>query len=682
MHTDSYTSMAYPSYAIYAAAMKFLSISTRSLIIKCCQAQSFPTTQGPVLYNLLEQEPDVIVSHDPRFPSGTYTLIHFLQLINFDPSDPLESAIYLDITRFSQVEPADAEYVKEKGWWKEINLAMGSFREEGIRWDVIFNDDRSFAFLPLHPDLPPNPNMANDIYNSLSRFRARIENDTLYARASHKNMSYSTRRDFEGYTKSSLEGEAIFGQDDYLRFYHETGILLEGSTEMRLRWYTSGAKPRVYFCMGGREYAASRFLQDVFSRLVDSFPSFNHKTRLRPGRLAVPQEVDGEEVHWRIYDLSSFTSNCCIQRSFVLRLAEFLKDVPVVIVDERIGPIEVDLGDLVFDYYSTCVEEPSLSLERYDSDLRDVTFFHEVASMLGIFGNLMTCTFAHGAVVGMSSSDVDSNESYNCAGDDGLIPERLSTGYYIDRGIRLVGSYEPTKSFRGDDEAAICLKRPFLETFPQPTLLPNIIPPCLATCVINLDPTYQDIRYVKFAEEATSWIEKVNVVARDLFRFLRSAYRMGYQDSERLGGIVIGFSRLVRKLVGWNPTPGVHISGIRPYWPVNPNDYEFCDISPFHVMLLYFAPPVVRMEKREVSVDVSLQFDREGDEFRNNSNRRLKLLEMLGYVRKEPVYEDVTDITRQMLLESVLDDEVEKVDPVVYTYTIQKDVPWNFMYAL
>jgi hypothetical protein len=102
-------------------------------------------------------------------------------------------------------------------------------------------------------------------------------------------------------------------------------------------------------------------------------------------------------------------------------------------VDERIGPVEEDLGDLVLDYAIHCVEKPPLSIERYDPSFEDITFYHEVASMLGIFGNLMTCTFAHGVVVGMSSPDVDSNQVYNCAGDDGLIPERLSTAHPIDR---------------------------------------------------------------------------------------------------------------------------------------------------------------------------------------------------------------------------------------------------------
>lgn len=301
--------------------------------------------------------------------------------------------------------------------------------------------------------------------------------------------------------------------------------------------------------------------------------------------------------------------------------------------------------------------------------------------MLGIFGNLMTCTFAHGTVVGMATPDVDSNESYNCAGDDGLVPERLSTGYFIDRGIRIVGAYEPSKSFRGDDEAPICLKRPFEEVYPQPYLHPNIVPPTLATCVTLLDSSYTDPRYAMYPHEAQCWIDKVNIIAKDLFRFLRSAYRLGYEDNGRLGGIVAGFAKLVRKLTGWRPTPGIHISGRRPFWPISPADYEFNDISPHHCVLLYCAPPVIRLPKWERVVDVSLQYDRKDDQFEANSSKRLKLLEMLGYLVKEEVYEEVSDLRRLILLESVLFDERSgDFDPVVYQYTIIRDVPFFFMY--
>jgi hypothetical protein len=680
-HTSRYVSMAYPSYTMFHHAMLLLPISTRSVIVKCCQAQKLPK-EDTVLHNLLLQEPPVSVSENNRIPSGTFEVIDLLQLIDFDPSDPLESAIYLDIIRFAAVDPFDVMVTKEKGWWKEINLAMGVFRDLPVDWSVIFSPHRFWAsHNQLHPDLPPNPNMANDIYNSLVRFRHRMEGAVLYSRASHKNMSWETRREFEESANQSLDNEAIFGQDDYLRYYHETGILLGGATEMRQKWYHSGVKPRTYFAMGGHAYSHSRFLQDVFSRLVDSFPSFNHKTRLRPGRLSVPSELDGEDIHWRIYDLSSFTSNCCIQRSFVEALAEFCQGVDVTIVDERVGPICKDLGDMLLEYLAFCVIEPPLTLERFDSSLVDVTFFHQVASMLGIFGNLMTCTFAHGVVVGMSSPDVDSNEMYNCAGDDGLIPERLSTGFHIDAAIRIVGSYEPTKSFRGDDEAAVCLKRPFEETFPQPGLTLNIVPPTLATVVTLLDSSYSDPRYDIYPMEG-SWIDRVNIVARDLFRFLRSAYMKGYQDNGRLGGIVLGFEKVVQRLTGWRPSPGISIPGVRPFWPINPGYYEFNDISPYHCVLLYTAPPLITIPKWEKVADISIQYEEAGEEFEGNSTKRLKMLEMLGYVTKEQVWVATSDIHQVLLLESLLfDDNLADHDPVVYKYTVLKTIPFFFMYS-
>jgi hypothetical protein len=679
-----YVSMAYPSYATFSAAMSYLPLSSKSVIIKCCQAQSFQTEHPSVLRSLLEQEPPVLIRGNPRFPNGTYSLIALLQLLNFDPSDPLESAIYLDIIRFSQSPDIEVALAKEKSWNKELVLAMGTFRPDDIHWATIFSEDRvSHAHIPLHPDLPSNPSMANEIHSSLLRFREQVSGTTLYSRATHKNMSYQTRREFEETTKTTLEGEPIFGQDDYLRYYHETGILLNGATEMRQKWYPSGAKPRTYFAMGGHAYQHSRFLQDIFTTLVNSFPSFNHNTRLRPSRLVVPStgQIDDEDVHWRIYDLSSFTSNCCAQRRFVEELAYFCKGVDVICVDEREGPQLTDLGDLLYTYYTNCVLEPQVSLERFDPELREFSFEHEVASMLGIFGNLMTCTFAHGVIVGMSTPDVEGNEQYNCAGDDGLVPERLSTGYSIDAGIRLVGSYEPEKSFRGDDPEPVCLKRPFIEEFPSPSLRLNIIPPTLATVCHALDVGYRDPRYSFFDVDHLSWIDRVDIVSKDLLRFLRSAYRCGYRDSARLSHIFRGFAKMVKRYTGWIPTPGLRIPGSRPFWPVDPEGYEFCDISPIHVLLLYYAPPLIRIRKVETVADVSLQYEESGSEFEGNQTKRLRLLEMLGYVEKEEVLEDVTDITRALLLERILLDLPDTYEPTVYTFRILKDIPPVFMYS-
>lgn len=675
----------YPAYSRFIRAAKFLPISARSIVIKCCQAQLFPSEPNAVLSLLIDEHPEIIYLESPQHSTRytRQTLRSVLDATQFDPSDPLESAIYLDILRAADVDAYDIEATKAKSWAKEVSLVNGTFRTEAVDWGVIFDYDRDQAALrPLHPDLPINPGMANEIHRSLLRVRDFFEGQYLYSRSTHKMMSHDTVREFEELTRREILGTSnLFGQDNCLRYYHDTGHFLGGATEMRQYWPTSAAKPRTYYAMGGEAYQHSRFLQDFFSTLVDSVPSFNHKTRLRPGRLAIPREIDGESLHWLIYDLSSFTSNCCIQRSFCHALSSFFSGVDVIIVDEHHGPICSDLGELLLDYTRFCVEKPSVSLARFDPSLETPVFYHETASMLGIFGNLMSCTFAHGTVVALSSPDIMS-DSYNCAGDDGLVPKRLSTSFSIDRGIRLVGSYELQKSFPGDDPAPVCLKRPFAETFPQPTLKSNLVPPSLATAIIALTDI-DDPRYHRYPTSYTkTWVDRVDMVGKDLLRFLRSAYRMKYAFPERLGYIVRHFERLVLNTVGWMATPGITIPGIRPFWPVSPENYEFDTISPLNVVFIYFSPPLFELPRREELPDVSLQFSSAGEVFEGNSTKRLKLLETLGYLTKEELVVTLSDKDRKEVLANALDDDLPNVyRPIVYKYELIRDIPIHFMFS-
>jgi len=662
--------MAYPNYKDVVLLVSELPIRHRSLLIKLCQAQVLPSEFPSTLQSLLDDLPPVLMR------SGSHkaytTLREALQELDSDLQDPLTSAIILDIARGVTAAADEVYEIKQESWAKEVALSGGTHVDHGVNWDVFFGTEGNCRE-QLHANIPANPTMARTIRRDFHRFRERIRGTTLFSRYTHKNMPYSTRREYELMTGESLEQIPIFGQDDWVRYYHRTGHQLGGATEMRQRWYTSGAKPRTYFAMGGEAYGASRFLQGFFSDLVDSFPPTNHKLRLRTGRLTMPHS--DEEIHWRIYDLSSFTSNCSVQRSFCYRLASFFSGVEVTCYDERYGPMAVDMGDLLQDYVSVCVERPSLSLERFDPDLVDFEFCHMVASMLGIFGNLMTCTSSHFLI---TSPFVSSYSEVNCAGDDEIIPEESTNTYALDQGIQIVGVYERTKSFRGNEEGAIQLKRPFLETLPNPTLLENIIPPTVATVLLLLDKNYRDLRFRKFPSDDMTWKDNISVVGKDLMRFLMSAWRMKYADVEKLHGVYRGFCKLVRELTGYYPVPALRTSrDSKPYWPIDPFDYEFCAMySPMDVLVTFDAP-----KQTEVPVLRLITYWDEGifadDSWECNQNPRLKLLETLGYIEKEEVMEPVP-VVNQLHFWCDYYSRSSVVPPTLYKYTVISDIPYQF----
>lgn len=661
--------LVYPRYRSVIRSILGLPLSARTLLIKACQAQSWPSPDSfSTLRRMIDEHPYVLITEPlPVYlPFGEFGP-HF----NLELQNPLESAILLDICRGLPLPTTEEVFeAQAASWAKEIKLVHGHKREARVNWDVFFVD--GCQELPIADGVPPNPSMARRIHHQLKRFRDKIRGRRFYPRATHRNMSRSTRREYEQSTGKSLGGIPIFGQDNWAKIYHDTGVQIRGSCEMRQKWYHSGAKPRTYFAMGGEAYEACRHLQDFFTELVDFFLPTNHKTRLQPDRLFLSSRFEKEEPHFRIYDLSNFTSNMAEQSRCLAGLERFFEGVEVEIVDERFGLVATSMDELLSHYIEVCVDRPEVSLERYpgtdlrEGDLHD-SIPHMVASLLGIFGNLMSCTFAHYLMV---SPVVKDEGELNVAGDDGILPEDAANPEPVRRVIDLVGSCAMEKTFRGDEDSAIALKRPVWEDLPHLRSAYNIIPPSVVRCVQVLDKNFSDPRYPPVFEQR-SFNEGLDVVGRDLLRFLRSAYLRRYEDVIRLTEVLDGFERMVKQIRGTRPYPGTR--GTQGYtWPVHPYVYEFLETPPLTVLSVNYAPRILwatKLGRLPVYNDTDLYC---GLSFESNSSPKLKMLESFGYVEKEEVRELLEDY-RVLSFLGMLAAPI--YIPAIYTYTVVKDVP-------
>lgn len=659
--------LVYPGYKPLIRALLCIPLTARTLVIKACQAQEWPSGLRPsTLHTLISNHSDVTTFG--HFGPISIRLINLIPLFGVDLSDPLTSAIVLDCCRGLPLPDHQVEEAKLSSWNKEISLAFGTPRRVShLNWKVFFNPD--YFHEVLEPGLPPNPNNARHIYNKLCVFRRKIAGRRFYPRASHKNMSRGTRREYESLI-GSLDDVPVFGQDNWQYVYHHFGIRLGGPCELRQKWYPSGAKPRTYAASGGDAYGRSRFLQDFFTLLVNEFPSTNHITRLQPDRLVIDLGRFHGPVHFRIYDLSNFTSNMREQKFCLRELADFFIGVEVEIIDERDGPTLVDLGELLHEYLETCVDGPLLSIERFDPD-NTTPFPHGTASLLGIFGNLMSCTFAHYLIL---TPVVPYEDEVNVAGDDGLVPEDELDNEPLHRAIGLVGSWALDKSFRGDEEAAICLKRPFVEHLPTCSTTYNLVPPTLAMASAYLSGK-NDPRYQFFDLESMSVNERITVVGKDLLRFLRSAYRNNFDEIDRLTNVVWGFKRLVEKYTRVNVS--ANLKGPRSYtWPLFPTDYEFHDLPPMHALAIYRSPPCRTVPLLQVMVTDTRPFVSCGDTFRGNMTGRLKLLERFGYVEAIAEEVELEEAALTMYWFTILDPR--RFIPAVYTFNILKDLPVAF----
>lgn len=610
--------------------------------------------------------------------ANSHYLWNVLPSFSVDIQDPLQSAIILDICRCSRLDQDQVHEAIIDGWAKEIKLSHTPNHGE-VDFAPFFSTNIRRS---IHPLLPFNHLAQASIYRRFMNLKSTMlrVKPRLFARYTRKNMSRSTRRDFERHSGISLEDIPIFGQDDWIRYYHATGNTLEGSVEMRQKWYTSSAKPRTYFAMGGTTYRASRFLQDFFTVLVNAFPSTNHITRLQPYRLRVPTDIDTENgADYFIYDLSSFTSNCQVQRNFCHHLACFFEDVPVEIVDEKYGPLEYTLGELLHEYSEHCVDEPVLNVERapIELGLSPEDYIHENASMLGIYGNLMTCTLAHYMTV---APTIQREDEANVAGDDAIILIYLLTFYSLINAILLVGTFAMDKTFKINDSGAVCLKRPISMT-DTINHTDNIVPPNLAVVTSYLLGYDVDPRFQTFYNESNiPDIEgRISVVGKDLMRFLDSCHRMLYWSSDVVE-VYQGFRRLVIRITGVVPSfsSGFQEGRLKYIWPVDPEQYDFLIHDPIFVFCSLMNS-TMEFDRRGVDpVDYnSLQFA--GDEVVGNSDKRLKLLKTLGYITRESEREVLSPMDATVRMYTLIRSR-KILDPVLYKFSCDVDIPFSMIF--
>lgn len=658
----------YPQYKELVGALRGVPLSTRSLLIKSCQAQQhFTEEDNSTIARLLLKAPPIV--YQSRAGTTVVEPINFLKDFEPDLSSPLISAILLDVIRSAPLPYHAMHEARAAGWATEIRLS-----ETPGRPVVSFD---SFFFpvdTPIHPDLPHNQRHFPGIRYRFSLFKRRLQEKLcfFYPRATHRNMSRSTRREFEQIFETDIAGFEIFGQDDWQRVYHETGIKVPGVVEMRQKWYASGAKPRTYFAMGGTTYGSCRFLQNFFTELVNLFPATNHITRLRPERLRLRLEGDD---HYLVYDLSSFTSNMKEFRSFAKSLADFFRGVIVLVVDECHGPIPMDLGEMLEEYNQVCVT-PLLSYERCRS-FSDVAALdpveHARASLLGIFGNLMLCTLAHYLIL---SPTVEDDAEINIAGDDGLVLRTLLNQFAVDLAISLVGDCAEDKTMLSGEIGTICLKRPLIELPPVLYLARNVVPPGLVISGSYIGGRPIDARYEILGIEDMKLEDRISVVGKDLLRFLEACYTEGISQDEAFI-VYNGFSRMVAGVLGYTPVSAPLGSGAY-VWPINPNHYDYYSVSPQMLFATYFCQGLSFHRREYESINYAdLRYA--GDMVRGNSDSRLVLLERLGYLEKKPVVENLSgygSVERWLSLQKHFD-----ATPILYDYVCNKDIPPVFLYS-
>jgi hypothetical protein len=400
---------------------------------------------------------------------------------------------------------------------------------------------------PIHPSLPANPRQASAINAIIDRWILSLETKPLITpHITNKLCSKATQdlvRDrYPDYTTFEEEG-ATQADLEYL-YMVEGDKLLDSPSEVKQRWYTSQLLPRTYYAAGAEAYHKSKYLRDALNSLCDFLPPTERFARVNPHRIL----LSSAQSHAIIYDLTSFTSNMHEQRHFLERLALYCRGHTVRILDACEGVIDVDLGVLLSEYNELNTQSRYSSTRLLGSNLE---LAHHVAGFLGVFGNLSSCTFLHGAVM---SQLVENFSQLGVAGDDGCIDSLDDyTTYFV---IRLLGLAEDSKGYTTLDAGnQIYLKRPihqvlgrlFSESFALYSMIEHLFE--------EDDKRFFPTRRAKH--------ERLGSLASSIISYLRSLTRIQLSAIEREG--IFTFLQGIYRLSGF-PEAG-HVPYIHTEYP-------------------------------------------------------------------------------------------------------------------
>jgi len=376
-----------------------------------------------------------------------------------------------------------------------------------------------------------------------------------------------------------------------------------------------------------------------------------------------------------IYDYSSFTSRLHEIRNFCSKLAIFFRDTTVKVLDTHEGVMEVNLGRLLEDWNEECNTFPEFDVSTMlDIDPDGGIVIHN-CGMLGVPGNISSCTLLHGIHVAIA---LESLRLGKVIGDDAFVVAlRLllarPSGYTTITMLEALSNLgdvakEKVESWDEDEVDDVhtwhYTKRPIVRSSAERMYFGKaVVWPSIANAV-DLD----DGVHTHFQESLFTRRKKY---ATQVYRFLRTAEDLGEPSAEDKELVSVTLRSLHRALdIPWDGcTSG---SGLFPYFiPSSQWDGDFCYQGLERALGTIMRIPVEYEKGLYDEVDL-----RRGSEFCHKSLPALTILVKLGYLERKVLTRNV-DVSREYeLVERFLKRDYGRY---VYTYTVLDDCPvWSY----
>jgi hypothetical protein len=275
-------------------------------------------------------------------------------------------------------------------------------------------------------------------------------------------------------------------------------------------------------------------------------------------------------------------------RNFLWHLAVFFQGTIVYILDTKDGIIPIDLGQYLFDYLDVCNTYPEVDVHRCPGVDEEFycPLFH-FCGMLGVPGNISSCTLLHGLYLATLVCDL---YSCRCVGDDAFVLLEMGRDdqhIWLDffHGVQMLGAVEEEKtekwdfpdSYDSEAERWHYVKRPLSRDLDGASQGSLVVLPALEIILGLEDP------YHKKAKAMESLEDRVHLFCRQQARCL---YRIGIgaESSTELGleALSIYFKEASNRLRLAEFMPKISRRKQRTRIPLEAQTYSYGDASPVH----------------------------------------------------------------------------------------------------
>jgi len=401
-----------PALAALGRALPYMVVSQRKAVLTMARCQ-LPPVISSRLYQRNAREYRSNVCYKDELGANCTDTLHSLCLGVGPHLSPIVAGLLSVMTRMAPYQDySSVEEELRSGIAKELKAAVEKYHPTTSTYESIFHPSRSVRnSTRLFPNLPIRSTVHEDTFRALSKSKSQLQKARFYPQCSTKTIGKRARRNgnitFPRLQTATCQVESTV---DLEKIYHATGFKICGETEVRTAWRYNDLKPRVYYARGPDQYYVSRPIQLVFNIILENLPNVSKFGRHNP--ITMPHSLDDVVF---IYDYSAFTSTLHEIRRFTSKLADFFSDTFISIVDSHLGIQSVNLGELLHEYNQLCNIEADFDA----SDLLDMEEFilRHNCGMLGIPGNISSCTLLHGIHLAVIIGSLHRNK---VVGDDAI----------------------------------------------------------------------------------------------------------------------------------------------------------------------------------------------------------------------------------------------------------------------